>query len=123
MMIRGQEIATRTIAMVVGVIVLIVLVLGTLTYCQNQRSKGAQTRVDSAQSGAATNSAVDAINTVTGVGGNTAASEDLGRNNERDIRAAEGANTKIGPGVNAAGRAALCKRAAYRNDPACKGVK
>jgi hypothetical protein len=45
------------------------------------------------------------------------------RQNDRDIRAADGAAVKIGPGVDAAGRAALCRRAAYRNDPKCKGVK
>jgi hypothetical protein len=79
--------------------------------------------VERSQGEAATNSAADAINAVTGVGSNQAASEELGRANERDIRAADGASTKIGAGVNAAGLKALCKRAAYRDDPKCKGVK
>jgi hypothetical protein len=78
--------------------------------------------VERSQAEAASNSAADAINTVTGVGSNQAASEDLGRTNERDIRAAEGANERVGAGVNAAGRAALCKRAAYRDDPKCKAL-
>lgn len=120
MMIRGYSISTRILAMIAGAILLIVAVGLFVKSCDNRRSRAAQERVERSQAEAAANSAADAIGTVTGVGGNTAASEELGRTNERDIRAAEGASTKIGAGVNAAGRKALCKRAAYRNDPKCK---
>jgi hypothetical protein len=123
MMIRGYAISARIIAMIVGVILLIAAVGLFVKSCDNRRSRAAQSRVERSQAEAASNSAADAINTVTGVGTNQAASEDLGRTNERDIRASEGANTKIGAGVNAAGRAALCKRAAYRDDPKCKGAR
>jgi hypothetical protein len=57
---------------------------------------------------------------VTGVGSNQAASEELGRKNSEEIHAAPGANDRVNSGVDAAGRAALCRRAAYRNDPKCK---
>jgi hypothetical protein len=123
MMIRGYAISARIIAMIAGVILLIVAVGLFVKSCDNRRSRAAQSRVERSQAEAASNSAADAINTVTGVGTNQAASEDLGRTNERDIRAAEGANTKISAGVNAAGRAALCKRAAYRDDPKCKALR
>jgi hypothetical protein len=121
--IRGYEVSARLIATVVGVLLLIVAVGLFVRSCDSRHNKAAQSRVERSQGEAATNSAVDAINAVTGVGGNTAASEELGRTNERDIRAADGANTKIGAGVNAAGLKALCKRATYRDDPKCKGVK
>jgi uncharacterized protein (UPF0333 family) len=117
------NISMRVIAMIVGVILLIVVVGLFVKSCDNRRSRAAQSRVERSQAEAASNSAADAINTVTGVGTNQAASEDLGRTNERDIRAAEGASTKIGAGVNAAGRSALCKRQAYRDDPKCKGAR
>jgi ABC-type protease/lipase transport system fused ATPase/permease subunit len=123
MMIRGYEIGAKLIAIVVGALVLIAVVGFTVRSCDKRRSQAAQSRVERSQAEAASNSAADAINTVTGVGTNQAASEDLGRTNERDIRAAEGANERVGAGVNAAGRAALCKRAAYRDDPKCKGVR
>lgn len=122
MTIRGYVISARLIAIVIGVIALVLIVGFTVRSCDSRHNKAAQSRVERSQGEAASNSAADAINAVTGVGANQAASEELGRTNERDIRAAEGANTKIGPGVDAAGRKALCKRAAYRDDPKCKGV-
>lgn len=123
MLIRGDEFGTsRLILTIVGAIVLIVAAALFVRSCDKRRSEAAQTRVERSQAEAQTNSAVDAINTVTGVGGNTAVSEDLGRTNEQDIRNAEGASAKVGAGVGTAGLRALCKRAAYRNDPKCKGV-
>jgi ABC-type protease/lipase transport system fused ATPase/permease subunit len=120
MKIFGYDIATRLIAIVVGVIVLVLIVGFTVKSCDKRRSQAAQSRVERSQAEAASNSAADAINAVMGVGANQAASEDLGRTNERDIRAAEGADARIGAGVNLAGRKALCKRKAYADDPKCK---
>jgi len=123
MMIRGYEIGARLIAYIVGGVLIVALLIFGVHYCEKTRSQAAQARVERSQAEATANSAADAINTVTGVGSNQAASEELGRANERDIRAAQGAGDRIGAGVNAAGRAALCKRAAYLNDPKCKGVR
>lgn len=123
MMIRGYAIAGRTIALVVGVIVLILAVGLFVRSCDQRRSRAAQERVEDSQAQAASNSAADAIATVSRSGEAEKASEDLTRANDRDIRAADGANVQVGAGVNAAGRAALCKRAAYRNDPKCKGAR
>jgi hypothetical protein len=120
MMIRGREIAGRTIAMAVGVILLVVAVLGFLTYCQNQRSKGAQSRVDRSQSEAQAESGKDAIGTVSRSGEAQAASEGQSRQAEQDIRSAEGSNQAVNPAVRDAGLAALCKRAIYKDDPRCR---
>lgn len=120
MIIRGREIATRTIAYVIGGIVIVVLVLLLLSQCEKRRNEGAQTKVDSAQGQAATESGADAINTVSEAGQREAASEDLTRTNERDIRAAPGAGDRVNAGVNAAGLQALCRRDAYRNTERCK---
>lgn len=121
MMIFGRQIAAKLIAMIAGG-VLLILAIGLFVHsCDQRRNKAAQSRVERSQAEAASNSAADAINAVTGVGSNQAASEELGRANERDIRAAEGAGEHVGAGVNVAGRKALCKRQAYRNDPKCKG--
>ena len=120
---RQYEIPTRLLFFILGVILLVVATVWFVQSCDSRRNKGAQSRVDTSQQGAATNSAADAINTVTGVGSNQAASEELGRDNERDIRAAEGANSKIGAGVSAAGIRALCKRKAYADDPKCKEMR
>jgi len=117
------NISMRVVGLIVGGLILLGLVLFTFHQCSKQRSQAAQARVERSQAEAASNSAADAINAVTGVGSNQAASEELGRANEKDIRAAQGAGDRVGAGVNAAGRAALCKRKAYTNDPKCKGVR
>lgn len=119
MMIHGYEIGAKLIAYIVGGLLLFIAFAAFVHSCDKRRSQAAQNRVERSQAEAASNSAADAINAVTGVGANQAASEELGRTNERDIRAAQGADERVGAGVNAAGRAALCKRAAYRNDPKC----
>lgn len=92
----------------------------SLSQCSSNRQKAAQGRIDSAQSGAASASAADAVNTTTGVGNRAQASEDLTRSNREDIRNAEGANEAVNPGVRDAGLASLCKRRAYRDDQRCK---
>lgn len=120
MMIRGYEIAGRTIAIIVGVILLVVLIGFGVNQCEKRRSAAAQGRVDNAQAGAASNSAADAINTVSAAGGRETASEDLTRQNDRDIRSAPGASDRVNSGVNAAGLQALCKREAYKNSERCK---
>jgi sensor histidine kinase regulating citrate/malate metabolism len=120
MTLFGREIATRIIGMVVGVIVLIVAVGLFVKSCDNRRDRAAQERLDSAQAGAAAESSADAINTVSRSGEAQAESEALSRANEKEIRNAEGANERVGAGVNTAGLRALCRREAYRNSDRCK---
>jgi hypothetical protein len=120
MMIAGREIATRVVGMIVAAVLLIVAVSFGLYQCDKRRSEAAQSRVDAGQAGAASNSAADAIGTVARSGEREAASEDLTRANDRDIRAAPGAGDRVNAGVNAAGLQALCRREAYRNTERCK---
>lgn len=123
MIIRGYEIAGRTIALVVGVVLLIAAVTFGVTQCDKRRNEAAQSRVERSQAEAASNSAADAIGTVSRRGAEETASENLTRDNEREIRGADGAGERVKPGVDYAGRAALCRREAYRNDPKCKVVR
>jgi hypothetical protein len=117
-MIAG--LSTRIIAMIAGAVLLLGIIAFGVHSCDQRRSKAAQGRVERSQAEAASNSAADAINTVSASGEASRASEDLTRSNERDIRAAQGANDKINPAVRDAGLAALCKRQAYANDPRCR---
>jgi hypothetical protein len=112
-------IAYRTIALAVGILALVLVSLFAVNQCSKRRDQAAQSRVDAAQGNAAAESSADAINTVSRAGEAQAESEALSRANERDIRAAEGAGERVGAGVNAAGRRALCKREAFKNDPKC----
>jgi hypothetical protein len=117
-MIAG--LSTRIIAMIVGAVLLLGIIAFGVHSCDQRRSKAAQTRLERSQAEAASNSAADAINTVAASGEATRASEDLTRENSKDIMAADGAKDTVKPGVKAAGRKALCKRDAYRNSPECK---
>lgn len=109
------------LAMVAAIVILMaIIVFAGPAACNKIRSMGAQSRVDSAQSGAASNSAADAIGTVAASGERESASEDLTRRNEANIRAANGATDAVNPAVRDAGIQALCRRAAYAKDPRCK---
>lgn len=114
--------AYRTIAIIVAAIALVVAAFSIPSCIQKRRSEAAQSRVDAGQAGAAHDSGKDAIGTVAAAGEREAASEDMTRANDRDIRAAEGAGDRVNPAVQSAGIKALCRRAAYQNDPRCKGV-
>lgn len=123
MTFRGYEIAGRTIAMIVGGLMLIALIVFGVTQCDKRRSERAQARVDAGQAAAASESAKDAIGTVSEAGKRESGSEALTRDNERAIREAEGAGDRVKPAVDLEGRRALCRRAAYKDDPKCKVMK
>lgn len=123
MIILGREVATRTLRMVGIAVALLVVVSLVLWQCDKRRSEKAQGRVDGAQIGAHQESSADAINTVSEAGKNEAASEELTRENERDIRAAPGASDRVNSGVDLAGRKALCRRPAYSQTEQCKKLR
>jgi hypothetical protein len=113
-------IPARVIATVVGAVLLIAGLSLLVHQCDVRRSKAAQSRVERSQAAAASNSAADAVGTVAASGEAAAASEDLTRANERDIRGAQGSSDKVNPAARDAGLTALCKRPSYKDDPRCK---
>lgn len=111
----------RNLILMAGAALLILfLALWGPAACQKMRSQEAQSKVDSAQSGAFRNSAADAINTQSAVNQRERESESLSRSNEEEIRNAKGADQRVDPAANAAGLRALCRRPSRRNDPACR---
>lgn len=113
----------QTILIIVLVALAALLIFAGPAACRKWQSERAQARVERSQAEAASNSAADAVATVARAGEATAASEQLTRSNEREIRGAQGADVRVGAGVNAAGRAALCRREAYRHDPKCAAFR
>lgn len=122
--VRGQFIGEKPARLIAyaGLILILAAAAGIAVWASG-RSERAQARVDRGQVAAATASAGDAVNTVGQAADREAASEALTRANERDIKAAPGAEVQVSRQVDAAGRAALCRREAYRNQPQCKGIK
>lgn len=103
----------------IGVALLIAAVLA-VTRCGSGNQERAQARVEVFQDEAFANSAADAIATQQGAGARERASDELSRNNEKEIRDADGANDAVNPRVRDAGVASLCKRAAYRDSARCQ---
>jgi hypothetical protein len=83
-------------------------------------SPKAEARLGRNQATAAQESGSDAVNTVGAAGDREAASNDLTRSNDRDIRNAPGAAAPVSAEARSAGLSALCKRAAYKDDPRCQ---
>lgn len=120
MTFRGYEIGARAIAAAIMAVVFVAVLAFAVSQCSQRRDQAAQSRVDKGQAAAASESARDSISTISNVSENEAASEDLGRQNEKDIRNAEGASDPVNPAAHNAGLRALCRRKAYSNDPRCR---
>ncbi len=112
--------SARVIAMIVGVLLIVGLLLWGPAACQKIRSLSAQSKVTQGQTDALRNSATDAVNTQSETNKRETDSEDLSRSNEKEIRDAKGANDPVNPDARDAGLRALCRRAAYRDDPKCR---
>jgi predicted membrane-bound mannosyltransferase len=115
-----SNIPWRLIGTLVAILVLIAAVGLTVRSCDKRHSQAAQSRVEASQGAAKSESAADAVNTVSSAGERESASETLSRTNERDIRNAQGANVAVNSDVDLAGRRALCLRSVYRSDPKCR---
>ena len=105
---------------VAGALLLVLLIVLAVNTCQKKNTLEAQSKMDKAQTGAVIESSKDASNVQATVAANDAATADVSRQNEKEIRDAKGADAVVDPAVLAARLNSLCRRAAYRNDPACR---
>jgi hypothetical protein len=97
----------------------LVLALLLLGQCQRARNAGAEAALAGASGRAAIESGKDAVGAVGAVSARESASNEIGRTNDAEIRKAPGADQAVPAAVDHAGRAGLCRRAAYRRDPKC----
>lgn len=88
--------------------------------CDKRRSAAAQAKVERSQAEAASSSAKDASEVQAQINRNEVASDALGRENEKDIRNAEGSNAVVAAGAHNAGLLALCRRTVNRDSERCK---
>jgi len=100
-----------------AVAVLLALWLGYRALTADARTEA---RLARNQAEAALESGRDAVEAVGEASERETASEALTRSNEAAIRAAPGAADPVSAEARGAGIAALCKRAAYKDDPRCK---
>lgn len=107
------------LAIAVAVLSLVLLIVGPAA-CQKIRSLGLEKRVAQEQLDAHGASAVDAIDTAGNVSAVERAADDLTRSNEKEIRNAQGADTRLDPDAQRAGLRALCRRPSYRDSERCR---
>lgn len=90
--------------------------------CQARHAaqEAAQAKVDAGLASARSESAGDAVGTVSGAADRESAIDATSRENDHAIRSAPGASAPVDPAVAAAGRRALCLRHAYRDSEQCK---
>lgn len=112
--------AARTVAIVVGVIIIAILALSVPSCLAKQRAERAQARADKEMSRSAIESGRDAVNTVSAANDRERDIEGITRENDKEIRNAEGANATVGRGVGDAGLDSLCRRSAYRDSERCR---
>lgn len=111
----------------IGFIIAAVLVLGAmfaLSRCMSEpaRQQAAAAKADASLSDARAASGRDAVDAVSNAADRDSAIEQTTRENDDAIRNAPGAAASVDPGVAGAGRASLCRRAAYRDSEQCKRV-
>ena len=114
MIIRGHEIATRTIAMVIGALVLVIAAGLFLRSCQSGKTAKKQAEVAEGQAGAAIDSGAEAVNTAANIVASDAATDEQVAAAHAEIKAA----AKGQKGV--AAKRAACRFKAYRDTPQCR---
>lgn len=102
-----------------GAALFVLSVIGGVRSCQMAQTARTEARLSKGQTGAAIASGTDAVETVNRVHGAEVTIDVITRENDRAIRQAEGADAPVDPAADAAGRASLCRRAAYRGRPEC----
>lgn len=112
----GYQITAKLIAIIVGVLVAVVLVGITLSQCSSSKTANKQAEVSGAQGQASVGAGQEAMNTVSNVAGNAAATDRAVTQGQGEVRTAPEAD-KGKAAVNAA-----CRFKANKNKPECKGV-
>jgi hypothetical protein len=113
------SLAAKLIAGLALVALLALLLVFGPRYCSSLKGAAAQGKVDSAEA----NGQVQAAKDATGITANTMsdaqAIDQQTRTNDENIQKSAGAGVAVAPGVDDAGRRALCLRRAYRDQPSC----
>jgi len=105
-----------------GLIVAVAAVLVTWwaysSFVENRSAKTEISLIEN-QTEATLESGVDAVSTVTETARGERETDAITKENDREIRNAEGANAPVTDTARDAGFASLCRRAAYREHPKC----
>jgi len=98
----------------------LLLALAGPAMCRKINAESARARLGEASATAASRNGEDAVATVAAAARREQQSDALTRDNEREIRHAQGADLAVDPAVRDAGLGGLCRRPAYRDDQRCR---
>jgi FtsZ-interacting cell division protein ZipA len=109
-----EKLSVRGIAMIVGAVLLVGIILFGLDQCRSRQTASKQNEVSHEQGSASVHAGADAMNTVSNVEANDAATDAAVAQGQAAIRnAPEGQK-------GAATKSALCQLKTYRDTPQCK---
>ena len=103
----------------IAMIALLIALAGPAA-CRKLNSESARARLGEESARAASRNGEDAVATVGAAARREQQSDALTRDNEREIRDAQGADARLDPAVRDAGLGGLCRRPAYRDDQRCR---
>lgn len=103
----------------IATIGLLIALIGP-SMCRKINGEAARARLGEATATAASRNGEDAVATVGAAARREQQSDALTRDNEKEIRNAQGADVPVDPAVRDAGLGGLCRRPAYRDDQRCR---
>lgn len=109
-----ERLSARVIAYIVGGVLLVGIILFGLNECRAKQTAKKQAEVSQGEAGAAISSGQEAMNTVSNVAGNAAATDAAVAQGQSDVRGASEGD-KGNAAVNAA-----CRFKANKNKPECQ---
>jgi hypothetical protein len=109
-----ERLSTRAIAMIVGAVLLIGVILFGLNQCRARQTASKQAEVSQGQGQASVGAGQEAMNTLSNVAGNVAATDAAVAQGQNDVRGAAEAD-KGTAAVNAS-----CRFKANKNKPECQ---
>ena len=88
--------------------------------CRKLNNEASRARLGEESAKAASRNGEDAVATVGAAARREQQSDALTRDNEKEIRDAQGADVRLDPAVRDAGLGGLCRRPAYRDSERCR---
>lgn len=113
------EFFKKPLGWLVGALLFAAIMWAVFAYVTGSQRAKAEAKLGRNTTEAAQQSGKDAVESVVDQATAEDAIDRQTQENEDDIRNAEGAGAAVGSAVDRAGRASLCKRAAYRERPEC----
>jgi len=114
------EYARRFAPWIAFAIFAVLLALAGPAACRKLNNAEARARLGEETARAASRNGEDAVATVGAAAKREQQSDALTRDNEKEIRDAQGADVRLDPAVRDAGLGSLCRRPAYRDLERCR---